>query len=70
MGENGNGSFKIAFWVLAVVTTIFMVGIVNAVIANDRINTSEHKDLRVCLYDKLTSIESRLTRIETKVDRR
>ena len=32
-----NGSFKVAFWTMTVITTVFMAGIVSAVVANDRL---------------------------------
>ncbi len=68
-GKNGNG-FRVAFWVMAIITTVFCTGIVNAVVGNDRLNTIDHKDIRSVLNDKLNSIDMRLTRIEAKLEPR
>ena len=45
MGEkNGNG-FKIAFWVMTVIATVGLVGVINAVVVNDRTRQTEDKGI-------------------------
>ena len=71
MPENGNGykSLWIVFWIFAVIIfpTLFFLG--SNVIANERDNKSCHTELREMIYTKLDSINNRLTRIETKLEK-
>jgi len=70
MGENGNGKWQLAFWLITAISGVWLLSLTSGVVANDRLNTQEHKDLRECLYQRLSSIDSRLTKIETKIERR
>ena len=65
----GNGKWQLAFWIVTVICGVWMLTLTNGVIANDRLNNLDHKDLREILYSKLTSIDNRLVRIETKLEK-
>jgi hypothetical protein len=73
--DNGNGKWTIAFWVLAVITTLFMASIVTALVTNDRVRATEDQRIEKVVADNkdefkncFMEIKERLARIETKVD--
>lgn len=68
MTTKTNGKWQLAFWVVTVFFVILGTGLTNAIVANDRIRASEDKDIRKQLYVELRSINSRLARIEAKLN--
>ena len=73
---NGNGRvWQIGFWVLGFFCYVWLIGLTNGVIANDRIRSSEDKELRNkidyvqdCINARLNNIDKQLSRIETKLE--
>ena len=73
---NGNGTkWQFAFWVLGFFCYVWLIGLTNGVIANDRIRSSEDKELRNkidyvqdCINARLNSIDKQLSRIEAKLE--
>jgi len=65
----GDNKWQLAFWIITSICGVWMLTLTNGVIANDRLNMTEHRDLRECLYTKLVNIDTRLTRIETKLEK-
>ena len=68
MTTKTNGKWQLAFWIVTVFLVLFGTGFTNALVANDRIRAFEDKDIRKCLYIELQTINSRLARIESKLD--
>ena len=71
---NGNGGYRVAFWVMSVIAVIGLMGVINAVVANDRIRQSEDQRIeaeartgRRELEKYFYSIDKRLGGIETKL---
>ncbi len=69
MGDNGNGKWQLAFWVITVICGVWLLSLTSGVVANDRLNVSDHKDLRELIYVRLNSIDNRLVKIETKLEK-
>jgi hypothetical protein len=69
MSGNGSGKWQLAFWLITSICGVWLLTLTQGVIANDRLNTESHKELTACLYKQLTSIDQRLTRIETKLEK-
>jgi len=72
---NGNGKWQLAFWIVAAIATIGLVGISNWTAANDIRNTTNHEtmcseidDVRYGTYNQLIDINNRLAKIEAKLD--
>ena len=74
-GESGR-SWQLAFWLISVLCGCWLLALTNGVVANDRIR--ENHDLRIResieiirsgIYDKLMSIDSRLSKIEAILER-
>ena len=62
-----NGNFRVAFWVLAVVVTVFMAGIVSAVVTNDRVYTSKMDEIDQRRVSSESIIKSDLNKFELEV---
>jgi len=67
--QNKNGKWQLVFWLVSGLFVMVSVYLGNSVIANDRLNTAEHKEIRQVIYDKLSSIDTRIARIEVLVNR-
>lgn len=76
---DNNGKWQIAVWVMGIIVSVILVGVVNGMVTNDRMRASEdqrieqgHKQdfngLKDFLNNKFDGINQRLTRIETKVE--
>jgi hypothetical protein len=70
-----NGKWQLAFWIVTVICSVWLVAVTQGVVANEIRNVSEHKDLRECVYSQfseiqkeLSGINSRLARIEAKME--
>jgi len=63
-----NGKWQLAFWIMATICVGGMLTLTKYVIANEVRNITDHKEVRECIYEKLINIDSRLTRIETKLE--
>ncbi|MCK9370614.1 hypothetical protein M0R04_11950 [Candidatus Dojkabacteria bacterium] len=69
MGENGNGKWQLAFWLITVICGVWLLTLTQGVIANDRVNTEEHKDITKVIYTQLAAIDIKLARLETKLEK-
>ena len=72
--NNSNGKWQLAFWIMSTVIVGTMIILTNNVIANDRRNVDDHKEIRSemsdkfdKLFDEVKKISERTVRIETKV---
>ena len=65
--QNGNG-YRIAFWVMTVITTVFMLSIVNAVIANDKESRVRDDEIKSCINDYIIPMKESIARIEAKLE--
>jgi len=61
----GDKAWQLAFWLITTVCGIWLLALTQGVIASDRINTADHKELRECIFTQLQVINERLARIET-----
>jgi len=62
-GKNGN-IFKVMFWLMTAICGIWLLGLTNNVIANDRYATAERKQITDCLYSRLGNIEKDIADIK------
>ena len=69
MGENGNGKWEIAFWVVTVICGIWLLALTEGVVANEKLNTQKHEDIMSCLGGRLNSIDIKLARIDSKLEK-
>jgi len=69
MSTNGNG-YKISFWILSTITTVFMLSIVGAVVANDKESRSRDIEIVRELTIKLDTLikENNIDHTAMKVD--
>lgn len=73
--ENGGSFAKIAFWVLATITTVGLGGVINAMMVNDRLRATEDQrieyrvnDFKECVNKQYADIRERLVRIEERIN--
>jgi hypothetical protein len=65
---NTNDSrWQIAFWFMGVMTTVWLAGLTQAVVANDRLNSTVHASMVDTINKQYTDIVQRLSRIEAIV---
>jgi len=62
-----SGAFKVAFWVMAVIVTVFMAGIVSAIVTNDRTYTAKIDEIDQRRISSESTIKSDLNRFEIEV---
>ncbi len=72
-GTNGNGKWKIAFWIMSILCTLGLGTVGTQVIGNDRIRAREDQRLEVIIAvhqkeinEKLTEILVAIGKLETK----
>ena len=75
MENNGNGKYKLAFWVMTTITVVICGGIVGGVVANDRLREDGDKRLEekihensLCIKELQSQIIDRLSRMESRQD--
>ena len=74
---NGNGRvWQVAFWVLGFFCYIWLIGLTNGVVANDRIRQDCDRrietridEVKYKIYDKLIVMDKQLSRIEAKLEK-
>ncbi len=68
MAENGNGKWQLAFWLITAICGIWLLSLTQAVVANERLRIADSNDIKNLLYERLGTIDQRLTKIETKIE--
>ena len=67
MATDNGGKWQLAFWLMGIICTVWLLGLTNGVIAND--NNSRAREDKI--LDKITiqyaEVIQRLTRIETSI---
>jgi len=70
-----NGRWQLAFWVITVIASVWLVSLTSGVISNDKARALEDKEIRIEIGTakaerllQYAEIIARLTRIETKLE--
>lgn len=69
MAENGkNGNvFKVMFWLMTAICGLWLLSLTNGVVANERLNVEEHKDIRQCITDYIIPMGKDIAAIKGKL---
>jgi len=62
--NNGNGKWQLAFWILGVMATVWLLGLTQGVVANEVRNVQEHTNIRKEIIYEIRENGERLARIE------